>query len=95
MINANAEKTNNVQTVDRYAPLSPWMYVGLMLLFYIPIVGLVFMIIYSADDSNINRRNYARAYLGVCLVSIAVMLILGAIGVSTGFLSTFMERFRM
>ena len=95
MINANAERINNVQTVDRNAPLSPWMYVGLMLLFYVPIVGLIFMIIYSADDSNINRRNYARAYLGICLVSLAVMLILGAIGVSTGFLGAFMERFRM
>ena len=42
-------------------PLSAWAYFGYSLLFALPVAGLIMMIIFALDDSNINRRNYARS----------------------------------
>lgn len=52
--------TNVIPEENR--PLSPWAYFGLQLLFAIPIVGFVFLIVFSCNGSNINRRNFARSY---------------------------------
>ena len=46
-----------------YRPLSAWEYFGYGLLIAIPIVGFVMMLYYSFDNSNINRRNFARYLL--------------------------------
>lgn len=62
-----------------YKPLGAWMYFGLSLLFSIPLVGLIFLIIFSLDDSNINRRNFARSYwcsMLVCAGLFVLMMIL-------------------
>ena len=48
-----------------YRPLSAWEYFGYGLLVAIPIVGFVMMLYYSFDNSNINRRNFARYLLCV------------------------------
>ena len=45
-----------------YQPLSGWDYVGYTLLFAIPLVGLIFLLVFSFSDKNINRRSYARSY---------------------------------
>lgn len=94
-MNSEVQSAPNRHAVDRYAPLSPWAYIGYMLLFYLPIVGLVFMIIYSADDTNISRRNYARAFLGLCIATLVLGVIFGAIGLGTGMFDSFMARFGM
>lgn len=67
-----------------YKPLGAWMYFGLSLLFSIPVVGLVFLFIFSFDDSNINRRNYARSYwcsmlvgAGIFVLMMILLLVLG------------------
>ena len=52
--------TNIVPEENR--PLSPWGYFGLQLLFAIPVVGFIFLIVFSCNGSNINRRNFARSY---------------------------------
>lgn len=77
--------TNEEQLPEQYKPLSPWAYFGLQLLFAVPIVGLVFLIIFSCKKSNINRRNFARSYwcsliiVGVVLVIyIIAFVLLGA-----------------
>ena len=46
---------------EQYRPLSPWAYFGYSLLFSIPVIGLIFLLIYSFDDSRINHRNFARS----------------------------------
>ena len=61
--------------------LGPWAYFGLQLLFSIPLVGFILLIVFSLDDNNLNRRNFARSYwcsliVGVALVVITVVLIL-------------------
>ena len=67
---------------EQYRPLSPWGYFGYSILFSIPLIALIFMIIYAFDDSNINRRNYARSYF--CILE--VVLILSIAAAAFGFL---------
>lgn len=59
------------------APLSPWAYFGLQLLFAIPIVGFVFLIVFSCSKGNINRRNFARSYwCGLIIAAVAIVVVL-------------------
>ena len=70
---------------EHLSPLSPWSYFGLQILYSIPIVGFIFLIIFSFKKSNINRRNFTRSYwcgliiAGAILAIILIfMLLLGA-----------------
>lgn len=47
---------------EEYRPLGAWAYFGLQLLFAIPIVGFIFLIVFSFNGSNVNRRSFARSY---------------------------------
>lgn len=73
--------------------LGPWAYFGLQLLFSIPIVGLIFLIIFSLDNSNLNRRNYARSFWCALLVGVVLSIICGILfavtGVGSEILSTY------
>jgi hypothetical protein len=64
----------------QYKPLGAWAYFGLQLLFSVPVVGFVFLIVFSFNGSNINRRNFARSYW--CAVVIAVILVVVVAAVS-------------
>ncbi|MBR6513420.1 MAG: hypothetical protein IKT46_01170 [Clostridia bacterium] len=59
----------------QYKPLGTFSYVLLMLLYSLPLVGFIFLIIHSLDESNINRRNYARATFCWMAIGIAICLI--------------------
>ncbi len=59
----------------KFKPIRPWGYVGYIFLYSIPIVGLVFMIMYALSDENINRRNFARCYLWVILISFIILFL--------------------
>ncbi len=66
---------NNIPST--YKPLSPWAYFGYNILFAIPIVGFICAIIFAFDNSNINRRNYARSFFcGLALLVIFVIIII-------------------
>lgn len=67
---------------EEYRPLSPWAYFGYGILFNIPLVGLILLIVFSFDNSNINRRNYARSYFCVYVLAIIIVLICLALGIS-------------
>lgn len=65
----------------QYRPLGAWAYFGLTLLFSIPVVGFIFLIVFSCSRANINRRNFARSYwcwliiaLAICLIFVILML---------------------
>ena len=80
--NKPAKQENKIP--EKYAPLSPWAYFGLQILFAVPIVGFVFLIVFSINKSNINRRNFARSYwckliiaAGVFIIALIIALILG------------------
>ncbi len=74
--------TNIVPEENR--PLSPWAYFGLQLLFAIPVVGFVFLIIFSCNSGNINRRNFARSYWCSLIILAVVLLVVLLIVMSAG-----------
>ena len=59
---------NNSNIPSEYTPISAWGYFGYNILFSIPIIGFIFLIIFSFDSSNINRRNYARSFFIIYLL---------------------------
>ena len=68
---------------EQYRPLSPWAYFGLQLRFCVPVVGLVFLIVFSISRGNINRRNFARSYFCVyAIVGIFLLICLLTGGVA-------------
>ena len=83
---------NNETILTKYKPLSPWAYFGYNILFAIPFVGFICAIIFAFDNSNINRRNYARSFFcGLALLVIFVITIVvlsGILGVQYYALNT-------
>ena len=80
--NQPSKKENKIP--EKYSPLSPWSYFWLQILFAVPVVGFVFLIIFSFKNSNINRRNFARSYwckliivAGIFIVMLIITLVLG------------------
>ena len=70
---------------EHLRPLSPWSYFGLQILYIVPIIGFIFLTIFSFKKSNITRRNFTRSYwcgliiAGAILAIILIfMLLLGA-----------------
>lgn len=77
---------NNQNIPNEYRPLSAWGYFGYNLLFAIPLVGFICAIIFACDNSNINRRNFARSYfcgLIIAVILIVILILLVAAGVAS------------
>lgn len=72
------------QIPEQYRPLSPWAYFGYGILFAIPLVGFICLIVFSINDKNINRRNYARSYWCVLILAVILLVILIATGATGG-----------
>ena len=64
--------------------MSAWAYFGLQLLFAVPIVGFIFLIVFSCNGSNINRRNFARSYWCGLLVAAIIIVVAVILAVMTG-----------
>ena len=69
------------QIPEQYRPLSAWAYFGLGILFSIPVVGFVFLIVYSCSSANLNRRSFARSYWCWLILIAVVFVILALTGV--------------
>lgn len=65
---------------EKYKPLGAWTYFGCTILFAIPIVGLVFLVIFAVSDKNINRRSFARSYFCVYILVAIISIIMAASG---------------
>lgn len=72
---------------EQYRPLSPWAYFGLNILFSIPVVGFVFLIVYTFSNANINRRNYARSFWCSAILALILFGVVFAILMATGLMS--------
>ena len=59
---------------DHLKPIGAWGYFGLRILFAIPLVGFVFLIVFSFSRGNLNRRSFARSYW-CALIFAAIFLI--------------------
>lgn len=62
---------------SEYKPITPIGYIGYQLLFSLPIVGLIFLIIFAVGGTNnINVKNFARSYFVIYLIAIILIFIL-------------------
>ncbi len=62
------------QIPEEYKPISMWGYFGYNILFSLPIIGLIFLIIFSLGGTrNVNLKNYARSFF--CYLIIILILI--------------------
>lgn len=63
---------------EEYRPISMWGYFGYEILFYIPVVGLILLIVYSFGAKNVNVKNFARSHFcgGIVLFIIVVLICL-------------------
>ena len=81
--------TQDIAASKQYRPIKPWGYVGLEILFAIPVVGLIALLIFTFAAKNVNRRNFARSYWCGLLVFL-FLLIAGVIALyATGYADTF------
>lgn len=64
--------------------LGPWAYFGLQILFSIPLVGFICLIVFSLDDSNLNRRNFARSYWCGLIISLVLIIAIVVLILVTG-----------
>lgn len=74
---------------EKFYPLSPWEYFGLTILYSIPVVGFVFLIVFSFS-SNINKKNFTRSYWCIYIlvaIIIGVMIALGGTAAIIGYFS--------
>lgn len=63
------------------APLTVLDFFLMSLLSFVPIIGFIFLLIWAfLGNTNINRKNYARAALIWILVSIGLVILLSIIG---------------
>jgi hypothetical protein len=60
------------------SPLSIGSYLIMMIISVIPIVNLVMLFVWGFGNSNLNRKNYARAQLIVLAIGIVLSIIFGA-----------------
>lgn len=60
----------------KFKPLSPWAYLGYLLLYSVVPFGWIAAIVHATNNENINRRNFARGYWCMVLVGVAVSVVL-------------------
>ena len=71
---------------SKYEPITTWGYVGILLLMCLPVIGLIFVIIWACGGcTKINKRNLSRAYLIFMAISLVISIIIGIIvGITAG-----------
>lgn len=75
------QKEAEYKIPEKYRPISAWGYFGYNLLFALPIAGFILLIVFSFDNSNINRRNYARSFFCTLLIIVIIIAVCLALGV--------------
>ena len=69
----------NGEIPPQYKPLRGWAYFGLSVLYSIPIIGFIFLLVFTFSNKNINRRNHARSYWCALLVFLIIGIILSVL----------------
>ncbi len=74
----NNAPVNNVSL--EYKPISAWGYVGYQLLFCLPLIGIIFLLVFALGGTkNINLKNYARSFFCWLLIFTVISVIVGLI----------------
>ena len=76
MPNYNVNVYGNQTVPSEYRPIKPWGYIGYMLLYGLPIIGFIMLIVNACSSDNYNKRNFARSYLWLMLVSLIITIII-------------------
>ena len=82
---------NNIPS--EYKPISMWGYFGYEILFSLPIVGFICLIIMSFAPRNKNLKNFARSYFCLFIISLVLTVVLVAIALATGAISSLEDIF--
>lgn len=53
---------------EHLKPMGAWSYFWLQVLYLVPIVGFIFLMIFTFHGGNINRRSFTRSYWCAALV---------------------------
>lgn len=88
-------KSYELAEIDRlpskYKPLTAWGYFWLTVLYAIPVIGWIFLVVFSFSDGNVNRRSHARSCFCptvlVILVAIVLIVLVALNAVQLPFLS--------
>lgn len=59
--------------------LGPWAYVGLRILYAIPVIGFIFLLIFTFNSKNTNRANFTRSFWCELLLGIIIIALLFAV----------------
>ena len=83
-------------TYSEYKPISAWGYVGLNILYAIPVIGWLVFICHILSPDATSHRSYARSFLCMFLVYLVLGAILAVAGyafiiIGFGSFETFME----
>lgn len=81
-----------IKVPKKYEPIGPMQYFWLSVLFSIPVVGFVFLIVFSCSSSNINRRNYARSFWVPYAIMFVLVIILIASGATLGGILEYLQQ---
>ena len=76
---------------DKYKPIGAWAYFGYQILFAIPLIGFICLIIFAFDDSNINRRSFARSYFCGVIIVLVFIGAMFALGMGGSILAAILE----
>ena len=65
-----------------YTPISMWGYFGYNILFWIPLIGIILVLVFAFGGTrNVNLRNYARSqFCSLILAVIILLVVFGSVG---------------
>ncbi|MBO5788452.1 MAG: hypothetical protein J6R42_00745 [Clostridia bacterium] len=70
------EQETESQLPREFRPITAWGYLGYELLFLLPVIGFLFVIIFSISGSHVNRRGFARYHLLLYILAFAAEIVL-------------------
>lgn len=70
------EKQEIEKLPAEYRPIGAWAYFGYMILYSLPLVGIIALIAMAVAAPNVNARSYARSYFCSYLLMAVIILIL-------------------
>ena len=79
-----------------YAVIGTGNWLGALILISIPIIGFIICIIWAFGGGNLNRRNFARAYLILMVFGVVLIILFGAFiaAMVHGLFGPYMEQIR-
>ena len=84
------KKTYNVPA--EFQPITMWGYFGYSIFFSIPIIGFIFICVFSLGGTkNVNKRNYARSYFCVLILCLIICGIIALITALSGGISALQQ----